>query len=285
MYFERTKSTALPSPSVCTSLWQDNCTLVFEVSDMKSIFTHSILLFFCLNLQAEEYSFHCEKKFFKSGQLSSQKCYDKDKRFGKAIAYNIKGEIIYEKELRTIGGHASVYFSYHTNGAVQKAEWSSAPDAGIQWYNATDVFDENGKKISHTENNYDDYLRVTTPFIVPVKDTVIKQSPIVPGKKATLISNKNFIEVWCINHTYYPVVVNVKDKKTYAGVAETILQPADSVKIIQYKFAKEVNEPHKKYQISVSALNKGDGKNPVVKSIKKKKLTQNDVFYCMIENK
>lgn len=252
---------------------------------MKSICIHSILLFFCLNLQAEEYSFHCEKMFFKSGQLSSQKCYDKDKRFGKAIAYNLKGEIIYEKELRTIGGHASVYFSYHPNGGVQKAEWSSAPDAGIQWYNATDVFDESGKKISHTENNYDDYLRVTTPFIVPVKDTIIKQNPTVPNKKDTLIYTKNLIEVWCINHTYYPIVVKAKDKKTYADVAEKTVQPGDSVKIVQYKFAKEVNEPHKKYRISVSTLNKSDGKNPVVKSIKKKKITQNDVFYYIIENK
>lgn len=252
---------------------------------MKSIGIHSIFLFFCLSLQAEEYSFHCEKIFFKNGKVSTQKCYDKDKRFGKAIAYNLKGAVIYEKELRTIGGHASVYFSYHASGAVQKAEWSSAPDAGIQWYNSTDVFDENGKKISHTENNYDDYLRVTAPFIAPVKDTVIKQNPLVPTKKDTVVTDKNFIEVWCINHTYYPIVVKAKDKKTYADAAEKTIQPGDSIKLIQYKFAKAVNEPHKKYSISVAPLSKANGKNPFVKSIKKKKLQLHDLFYYLIENK
>jgi hypothetical protein len=41
-----------------------------------------------------------------------KKCFDTNKRFGKATAYNKTGSIIYEKELRTIGGHASVEFTF-----------------------------------------------------------------------------------------------------------------------------------------------------------------------------
>jgi hypothetical protein len=69
----------------------------------------------------------------------------------KQLHTNKTGNVIYEKELRTIGGHASVEFTFYPNGALNKASWSSAPDAGIQWYNSTDIFSEDGKLVSHTE--------------------------------------------------------------------------------------------------------------------------------------
>lgn len=141
---------------------------------MKILFASILVAFTCASTLAADYKYHCEKKFFKTKQLSTQKCYDKDKRFGKAIAYNKKGVVIYEKELRTIAGHASVYFTYHPNGAICKAEWSSAPDAGIQWYKSSDEFDENGKLVHHSEQSYDDRLQLTVPYIVPGKDTVLR---------------------------------------------------------------------------------------------------------------
>lgn len=254
------------------------------------ILMKSVLLYITFIILAR-YSFaqkeypNCEETFFKTGELSTKKCFDKEKRFGKATAFNKKSEIIYEKDLRTIGGHASLSFSYYPNGAVQKAEWSSAPDAGIQWYNTTDVFDENGKKISHTENNYDDYLRVTTPYLLPVKDTIVKQSPVDKTKKDTIITDKNFIEVWGINHTYYPVIVMAKDKQTYIEMAEKTILPGDSIKIIQYKYSKAFNEPNKKYRLSVAPTIKHTDRNPSVKYIKKKKQKLNDIYYYIIQNK
>jgi hypothetical protein len=89
--------------------------------------------------------------YFTTGELSTKAWTDTDNRFGHSWAYDRSGRILFERQTRRIGGHASVDFSYHPNGAVSKAEVSDAPDGGIQWYRSTTTFDPDGRQTGFTE--------------------------------------------------------------------------------------------------------------------------------------
>lgn len=95
--------------------------------------------------------------FFKDNTISTVIYYSQWD--GKAIAYNKKGEIIYENGVRNFAGHASVHFSHYPSGAVKLAEYSSAPDAGIQWYKSNTQFDEEGKVTGFFEQSQEDLIR------------------------------------------------------------------------------------------------------------------------------
>ncbi|GAA4462228.1 hypothetical protein GCM10023093_08400 [Nemorincola caseinilytica] len=106
---------------------------------------------------AQEYT-RCSYKYFVHGKgIATSQCYDKDGRWGKAKAYDRTGKEIYSRELRTVGGHSYVEFSYYDrSGAVKTARWSSAPDGGIQWYRSYTEFSEDGKIVNETKDSYDD---------------------------------------------------------------------------------------------------------------------------------
>mgnify|MGYP001600905048 CR=1 FL=1 len=89
--------------------------------------------------------------YFTTGQLSTKAWTDADGRWGHSWAYDRSGRVIFDRQTRTVGGHASVTYSYHPNGAVSKAEVSDAPDGGIQWYRSTTTFDVEGLQTGFTE--------------------------------------------------------------------------------------------------------------------------------------
>jgi hypothetical protein len=125
---------------------------------MKNLF--AVLLVFKILViwsQKEEIIHHHK---FPNGKTSTI-CVIKDDRDGYAKAFNFKGEEIYMRHIRRYAGHASVYFTHHPNGMVKKAEYSSHPDAGIQWYRSYTYFDENGNITSQIEDDWD--MRVTVP--------------------------------------------------------------------------------------------------------------------------
>lgn len=102
----------------------------------------------------------CRFTFFKNTrQISSSIC--KIEGFplrGSATAYDQSGKVIYHRETRRYGGHASVDFTYHANGAVHTAHYSSAPDAGIQWYNSTHYFDPEGRLADVKSQSHEDMI-------------------------------------------------------------------------------------------------------------------------------
>ncbi len=249
---------------------------------MKPTGLFLVLAFAATICRAEKDYPDCEKTYFKSGQLSTKKCFDKDHRFGKAYAYNKKGEVIYERDLRTVAGHASVYFTFHPNGAVKRADWSSAPDAGIQWYHSRDEFSEEGKLTGHTQNNYDDYLQLKVPLIE--KDTVIVIKPV---KNDTLITNKKKTEAWFVNHTWYPIIVVTTERRNIrSGAFEKKILPGDSIKVVSYNLTVKNNEPFRKYSFELISMDKNDKQQPFVKYISKQVQPSKNVrFYYIVENK
>jgi hypothetical protein len=100
---------------------------------------------------------------FPNGKTSTI-CVIQDNREGYAKAYNLKGEEIYHRYIRRFAGHASVHFTHHPNGMVKKAEYSSHPDGGIQWYRSYTHFDEQGNITSEIEDNWDTRVTIPTHF-------------------------------------------------------------------------------------------------------------------------
>ena len=208
-----------------------------------------------------------------------KKCFDTNKRFGKATAYNKTGSIIYEKELRTIGGHASVEFTFYPNGALNKASWSSAPDAGIQWYNSTDIFSEDGKLVSHTENNYDDYLHLTAPYNPKQKDTI-------QIKPDSVLSDKKKVITYFINHTYYSITVMTFDKSNGKLLNERNIKPGYSINVVMHGYTKKNFEPSRKYHFKIVPTSNQKEQRPFIKKVSQTTLTnKNKAFYYIIENK
>lgn len=92
---------------------------------------------------------------FTTGQLSSKAWMDADNRWGHSWAYDRTGKVIFDRQTRKVGGHASVDFRYHPDGAVSRAVYSNMPDGGIQWYKITTTFDTAGVQTGFSEEGRD----------------------------------------------------------------------------------------------------------------------------------
>ncbi len=159
--------------------------------------------------------------YFPNGKISTFSYIDEN-RYGKAFAYNLKGEVIYENETRRIHGSAGVRFSHHANGMVKTAHYSSHPDGGIQWYRTTTTFNEKGEKISEIHDNYEGPGQPSPHILietVPQPEKTIPETPLVeeqvptelpvPTIKKEIVEcasiHQNFVEV--INHTNFSIKV------------------------------------------------------------------------------
>ncbi len=82
---------------------------------------------------------------------------------GYAKAWDCNGKLIYEKPVSRTGMISSVFFKYYDNGAVKSAEFSSHPDAGIQWYREWTSFNEEGTITDVQKQRYDDTFIISIP--------------------------------------------------------------------------------------------------------------------------
>jgi hypothetical protein len=125
---------------------------------IKSVITWFILVLLpfyaeaqlnCRNIQTNDSIFiRC---YHRNLKVSTLERWDKDLRWGSIKAYDSSGNEILHYGLRRFAGHASITLSYHPNGQVHKAYYSSAPDGGIQFYKMNHEFNEKGELISFTD--------------------------------------------------------------------------------------------------------------------------------------
>lgn len=192
----------------------------------------------------------CKYSYFKnSKKVSTSQCYDNDDRWGKAKAYDKNGKVIYEAELRRVAGHASVAFSYYPTGALAKAEWHSAPDAGIQWYNTTTWFDQDGNITNVEHNDYDNSPTTTfsprRPATVPIKQETIKCAAIY------------VTEGWFINRCSFPVLVTSIRSGQADERKQVTVAPGDTLKSLEYINAEQFADLRQVYAFSAQpALHK-----------------------------
>jgi hypothetical protein len=105
-----------------------------------------------------------KKRFHKSKLPSTMEIWDKERRNGKFICFNSKGDTLVQYNLRRYAGHSSAWTEYYRNGQVRKLELSNAPDAGIQYYREIIFFDQNGKETHRFKQSNEDRVTTQTKF-------------------------------------------------------------------------------------------------------------------------
>ena len=79
---------------------------------MKAILSIIFLFIFSHFLWSQNIFKNCKFTYFEgSKKITSSICYDDNDRFGEAKVFKNTGEIIYQKQLRKIAGHANVTFN------------------------------------------------------------------------------------------------------------------------------------------------------------------------------
>jgi hypothetical protein len=175
-----------------------------------------------------------------TGEVSTREWMDTDERFGLTTAYDRSGKEIFRYGTRRIGGHASVHFSYHSNGAVSKAEASDAPDAGIQWYRSTTTFDDQGNQTGFWKQSHEDLttLRFHTG----------------PDEPTLAYCQKLFTnEVFLVNATRQAGKATVKVMRPSPALkdSEHTLAPSDTVRLGTYSVGERFALPDTELTVDV----------------------------------
>jgi hypothetical protein len=175
-----------------------------------------------------------------TGEVSTQEWMDADERFGLSTAYDRSGREIFRFGTRRIGGHASVHFSYHPNGAVSKAEASDAPDGGIQWYRSTTTFDDLGDQTGFWQQSHDD-LTTLRHHTGPDEPTL--------AYCQKLFTN----EVFLVNATRQAGKAKVKVMRPSPALkdSEHTLAPGDTVRLGTYSVGERFAAPDTELSVEV----------------------------------
>jgi hypothetical protein len=133
-----------------------------------SVFFFSLFFVFnynTLSAQSDYKGFdNCTAYYFtNSDQKSAEICYDGNRNNGIARAFKSDGSVMETWQISRMHVLSSVQFTFHSNGAVHRATYSSHPDAGIQWYRSETTFDIEGNKTGFFEERHDDM--VTSPHL------------------------------------------------------------------------------------------------------------------------
>ncbi len=194
---------------------------------------------------------NCQYRYFAgSRQVASSVCFDKENRWGIAKAYNRKGEVIYERQLRRIAGHSSVVFSWYNTGGVKTAAWSSAPDGGIQWYKSFTTFTEDGQVNGEIQDSYDDRVTTIAPKEPPAMPTVVVPTKPTAAECAVIYSS----EFWFTNFTPYPVQAIATHRYRPTERYAITLMPGETKKCGQVILAQQFDEPGRTFDFAAAPL-------------------------------
>ena len=193
--------------------------------------------------------------YFANGKVSTKAWMDKDDRWGRSWAYKEDGSVLREDQTRRIGGHASVDFSYHTNGAISKAEFSDAPDGGIQWYRSTTTYDEQGTMTGFTEQGHDNYDIIPSPGVRVIHTPEVT----VPYKQEVVREQRMFItEVFVVNASKYTCRMDVVAKHPSPAMQNSnhTMAPGDTVRVGMYSMGEIYEEAAKHLTLSAKRWSK-----------------------------
>ena len=193
---------------------------------------------------------------FKTGEVSTREWRDKDDRFGLTTAYDRTGKEIFRFGTRRIGGHASVHFSYHSNGAISKAEASDAPDAGIQWFRSTATFDDQGNQTGYWKEGHEDLMRPSVILTRPEEPI----SPVVPQSiPAVVPCQRMFVnEVFVVNGSSWPVEITVEPRDPSPALqgSKIVLAAGESRMVGTYSVGETFVSPVQRMKVVGMVTNK-----------------------------
>jgi hypothetical protein len=256
-------------------LWNFNNQLIYTF--MKNAILFFLLFhftFLCL-AQNDKYP-KCNYQYFERTKIvSTSICWNESNTWGETVAYKKDGTQIYRKQLRKVGGHASVRYEYHANGAVKKIEFSDAPDGGIQWSREKISFDEQGNMTDNDIESNEQLTHITRPsFIAPEK----KQStPIITPKEN---QGKPYFANYIIvkNYTNTTVTVVALPENDNEKPTTTLFLPNETKQLLYYGNGNDVLDPFDRYAFLVSKKIKSKGKKPRIK-FDRKEVTANAANY------
>lgn len=199
------------------------------------------------NVVAQEMT-NCQYRYFAgSRQVASSVCYDRDNHWGVAKAYNRRGDVIYERQLRRIAGHSTVVFTWYASGGIKTAAWSSAPDGGIQWYKSYTTFTEDGHKNGEIEDSYDNRVTLHAPKDLPnVPNTVVVPAKPAVAECAVIYAS----EFWFTNYTPFPVQATATHRYRPSERYWITLKPGETRKCGQVILAQQFDEPGRTFEFA-----------------------------------
>lgn len=216
---------------------------------MKLIFLFAVCV--CLNGYSQVDTTHLH--FFEDTTISTVIYYSQWD--GKAIAYNKKGAIIYENGVRNFAGHASVHFTHYPSGAVKSAHYSSAPDAGIQWYKSDTQFDEEGNVTGFFEQSHEDLMRPSF-HTEPFQSSAIT----IYNHRIKFVNNTKYLIVCTITENQKSKEIILKPREFYLGPQ---YNERDSVITLSEKVTFQLDVPNvkrkKKFKEDYQVMNLGKG--------------------------
>lgn len=223
-----------------------------------------LFTFLWLTTWAQKEYTKCTYTYFSNQKVSTSQCWDENRYWGVAKAYNPKGEEIGSWQLGRIAMIAGVTFSFHPNGGVSKAEYGSHPDAGIQWHRSWTYFDEQGNKTGYNEMNHDDrvtttvepYQRPTEKPIVSPTPSPVKKTEEKPAPKQEVVSCAVIYvsELWVENRTGNSVVIKWAHRYSKDLTGSTKIQAGQRVKVAEKIGAEMYDAPLGTYDVEVMSL-------------------------------
>ncbi len=201
---------------------------------------------------------------------SSVESWDKNRYWGRMQCFDSKGKEIINYQLRRVAGHASVYLNYYPNGQISKAEYSSAPDGGIQFYQIIQRYNELGEQTEYIDLSQPDGRPVLRVIIDPQYQPEHKEPTVPPLPKQTVEQCAiPYLTVFRItNNTRKKVVVNLvplggqwATLKAYNGF---ILKPKQSVLVDSVTLAERFLHINDTYSIQIVSPKKPSRQPKVV---------------------
>lgn len=213
---------------------------------------------------------------FTTGQLSSREWMDKDDRWGRSWAYDRQGHVIFEQQTRKFAGHAGVEFRYHPNGAVSRADFSTMPDGGIQWYKSTTTFDENGKQTGFSEQGEDEHGPIP-PHVTPIWPSTRPRKEYMEEQR--LFTNEYFV----VNGYRKPVRLALRPKQLSPAAKniDATLLKGDTLRGGTYSMGEQWVEPLTQMSLNVQPA-KGHRKLGVMRTVTVQVSPEHRRYYMVI---
>jgi hypothetical protein len=130
--------------------------------------------------------------YFADGKISSVRYPDaKHERYFHFIAYNTSGTVVFEGEQGYLHGSSGLDVTYHTTGAVHTIRRTFQPDGGIQHYDETFYFNEDGSFSHSIDNSWDRELTIHYELETEPVQPAVNQCMPVPQKDSIALYIQN----------------------------------------------------------------------------------------------
>lgn len=201
-----------------------------------------------------------KKCLHENGAVSTIETWDKEKRSGSLKAFDKNGKELFNYGLRTFAGHASVFLTYYKNGQVSKAEYTSAPDGGIQYNHEISKYDVDGVRTSFEDlSQPDGYPRISIPDELKQEITKKQKKEEEEKRKKNPYYDKPYLCVFQIqNSSKKKVILSITTTNTLANFkSKTISLKAKEVFVMDsVRTTNKITNSNTYYKIEIDSETK-----------------------------